>query len=49
MLIGQLFMVIAVAKVINAYTPARLPGSQRSGSPQSEGNPAGEGADGEST
>jgi hypothetical protein len=34
MLIGQLFLVIAVAKVINAYTPARLPGSSRSGSPQ---------------
>src|SRR5262252_5718413 len=34
MLIGQLFLVTAVAKVINSYTPARLPGSSRSGSPQ---------------
>src|SRR6185369_8629275 len=36
MLIGQLFLVIAVAKVINAYTPLRLPdgpcvGTQRLG------------------
>src|SRR5215467_7405467 len=44
MLIGQLFLVIAVAKVINAYTPARRP---RSGSDQAGGNPAGEGAGGE--
>lgn len=36
MLIGQLFLVIAVAKVINAYTPLRLPGS---GSQRAEGNP----------
>ena len=42
MLIGQLFLVIAVAKVINAYTPLRLPGSQ-----QAEGKPAGEGPGGE--
>ena len=44
MLIGQLFLVIAVAKVINAYTPARrpLPGSRQSGE-----NPASEGAGGE--
>jgi Ion channel len=39
MLIGQLFLVIAVAKVINAYTPIRLPGS---GSQQASGNPDGE-------
>src|SRR5215510_2149995 len=45
MLIGQLFLVTAVAKVINAYTPARLPRSQRSGSPQPEGS---DGASGES-
>jgi Ion channel len=44
MLVGQLFLVIAVAKVINAYTPARLPipGSQTKGkpgeSPGSEGS-----------
>jgi hypothetical protein len=44
MLVGQLFLVIAVAKVINAYTPARLPGS---GSQQSKGKPAGESAGGE--
>ena len=46
MLIGQLFLVIAVAKVINAYTPARLPipGSQQAG-----GKPAGENAGGESS
>jgi hypothetical protein len=38
MLIGQLFLVIAVAKVINAYTPARLPvsGSQTGGRPAGE-------------
>ena len=36
MLIGQLFLVIAVAKVINAYTPARLP------LPGSQQKPAGE-------
>jgi hypothetical protein len=45
MLIGQLFLVIAVAKVINAYTPLRLPGS---GSQQAGGNPAGGSAGGES-
>jgi hypothetical protein len=39
MLIGQLFLVIAVAKVINAYTPARLPVS---GSQQTGGKPAGD-------
>jgi len=44
MLIGQLFLVIAVAKVINAYTPVLRP---RSGSDQAGGNPAGEGAGGE--
>jgi len=44
MLIGQLFLVIAVAKVINAYTPLRLPGSR---SEQAGGDPAGEGAGGE--
>jgi hypothetical protein len=44
MLIGQLFLVIAVAKVINAYTPLRLPVS---GSRQTGGNPAGENPDGE--
>jgi ion channel len=37
MLIGQLFLVIAVAKVINSYTPLRLPGS---GSQQAGGDPA---------
>jgi Ion channel len=42
MLIGQLFLVIAVAKVINAYTPLRLPGS----GPQ-QGNPADGSAGGE--
>jgi len=45
MLIGQLFLVIAVAKVINAYTPLRLP---RSGSQQAGGNPSGGSAGGES-
>jgi len=44
MLIGQLFLVTAVAKVINSYTPLRLPGS---GSQQAEGNPAGGGAGGD--
>ena len=44
MLVGQLFLVIAVAKVINAYTPIRLPGS---GSQEAKGNPAGESAGGE--
>src|SRR5215469_1276021 len=44
MLIGQLFLVIAVAKVINAYTPVRLP---ISGSQQTGGKPAGENAGGE--
>ena len=44
MLIGQLFLVIAVAKVINAYTPVRRPGSR---SEQAGGDPAGEGAGGE--
>ena len=39
MLVGQLFLVIAVAKVINAYTPVLLPGS---GSQPSNGNPTGE-------
>jgi hypothetical protein len=42
MLIGQLFLVIAVAKVINAYTPARLPAA--AGSQQTGGKPAGESA-----
>jgi hypothetical protein len=37
MLIGQLFLVIAVAKVINSYTPLRLPGS---GSQQAGGTAA---------
>jgi hypothetical protein len=44
MLVGQLFLVIAVAKVINAYTPIRLPGS---GSQEAKGNPDGESAGGE--
>ena len=39
MLVGQLFLVIAVAKVINSYTPFLRPGS---GSQPSNGNPAGE-------
>jgi hypothetical protein len=46
MLIGQLFLVIAVGKVISAYTPARLPvsGSQpAAGTPPGDGDtPAGE-------
>jgi len=46
MLIGQLFLVIAVAKVINAYTPIRLP---MSGSQQTGGNPADENAGGEAS
>jgi hypothetical protein len=44
MLVGQLFLVIAVAKVINAYTPARLP---ISGSQQTKGDPADESPGGE--
>jgi Ion channel len=44
MLVGQLFLVIAVAKVINAYTPARLPAAR---SQRTEGKPAGEGPGGE--
>jgi hypothetical protein len=44
MLIGQLFLVIAVAKVINAYTPARLPGS---GAQPPGGNPAGDSTSGD--
>lgn len=44
MLIGQLFLVIAVAKVINAYTPARGPAA---GSRQTGGNAAGESPAGE--
>jgi Ion channel len=44
MLVGQLFLVIAVAKVINAYTPIRLPGS---GSRQAKGDPDGESTGGE--
>ena len=44
MLIGQLFLVTAVAKVINSYTPLRLPGS---GSQQAGGNPADGGAGGD--
>jgi Ion channel len=43
MLIGQLFLVIAVAKVINAYTPARLP---RSGAQPPGGEPAGKSGEG---
>jgi hypothetical protein len=44
MLIGQLFLVIAVAKVINAYTPARIPvpGSQQAGGKPAGESPAGE-------
>jgi len=45
MLVGQLFLVIAVAKVINAYTPIRLPGP---GSQQAKGNPDGGSPGGES-
>jgi len=40
MLIGQLFLVIAVAKVINAYTPVRIPnlrGSEAKGEAGDEG------------
>jgi hypothetical protein len=44
MLVGQLFLVIAVAKVINSYTPLRLPGS---GSQQAGGNAADESAGGD--
>jgi hypothetical protein len=45
MLIGQLFLVIAVAKVINAYTPLRRPisGSQQTGGNQAGENPGGGG------
>ena len=39
MLVGQLFLVIAVAKVINSYTPLRRPGSARQ---QPNGDPADE-------
>jgi len=44
MLIGQLFLVIAVAKVINAYTPVRGPvaGSQQTGGERAGESPAGE-------
>jgi hypothetical protein len=44
MLIGQLFLVIAVAKVISAFTPARLP---ISGAHPPGGKPAGESTSGE--
>jgi hypothetical protein len=46
MLIGQLFLVIAVAKVINAYTPVRLPigGSQPAGGKTAGENASGEGS-----
>src|SRR5215831_8716420 len=46
MLIGQLFLVIAVAKVINAYTPLRLPvsGSQQTGGKPADESPGGEGS-----
>ncbi len=44
MLIGQLFLVIAVAKVISAFTPARLP---ISGAQPPGGKPAGESTSGE--
>jgi hypothetical protein len=54
MLIGQLFLVTAVAKIIGSLQPVRLPGSPRSGSPQSGSpqsgaNPAGDAANGESS
>jgi len=42
MLIGQLFLVTAVAKVINAYTPGRRPISGSGQNPAGE-NPGGEG------
>jgi ion channel len=42
MLIGQLFLVIAVAKVINAYTPVRRPISGSQEKPAGE-SPSGEG------
>src|SRR5215470_7997116 len=44
MLIGQLFLVTAVAKVINAYTPLRPPvsGSQQTGGQPSGKSPPGE-------
>jgi Ion channel len=44
MLIGQLFLVIAVAKVINAYTPVRGPvaRSQQTGGGRAGESPAGE-------
>jgi len=44
MLIGQLFLVTAVAKVINSYTPARIP--QPPGSQPPGGKPAGESDEG---
>src|SRR5215470_14087868 len=44
MLIGQLFLVTAVAKVINSYTPARIP--QPPGSQPPGGKPAGESGEG---
>jgi Ion channel len=44
MLIGQLFLVTAVAKVINAYTPVRRP---ISGAQPADGKPAGESTNGE--
>jgi hypothetical protein len=45
MLVGQLFLVIAVAKVINAYTPLRLPGSgsQQAGESPADGGVGGDG------
>src|SRR5215470_6862836 len=49
MLIGQLFLVTAVAKVINSYTPLRGPvsGSQQTGGQPSGKSPAGESPAGE--
>jgi len=44
MLVGQLFLVIAVAKVINAYQPIRLPGSRQSGAGQAGESAGGEGS-----
>jgi hypothetical protein len=45
MLVGQLFLVTAVAKVINSYTPLRLPGSgsQRAGGNRADGSAGGDG------
>jgi hypothetical protein len=45
MLVGQLFLVTAVAKVINAYTPTRAPisGSQQTGGKAAGESPGGEG------